>query len=118
MGEVYLARDESLNRDVALKVLPPELDRDPQRFERFRYEAQAAGRLNHPNILTIYDIGCDQGIHYLVSELLDGETLADRIGKGPLSTKKAIDFSIQIALGGARGRFPLSPGVSHRPCPL
>lgn len=111
MGEVYLARDATLNRDVALKILPPELDRDPQRFERFRYEAQAAGSLNHPNILTIYDIGCDEGIHYLVSELLDGETLADRIGKGPLSTKKAIDFSIQIASGLAAAH---GKGIVHR----
>ncbi len=99
MGEVYKARDSRLERFVAIKVLPPEFDRDRERLERFRDEAQAAGRLNHPNILTIYDIGCEEGIHFLVSELLEGETLADRIQKGPLSSKKAIDFGIQIASG-------------------
>lgn len=79
MGEVYTARDEQINRDVAIKVLPPALSADADRLRRFEQEAQAAGSLNHPNILVVYDVGTHNGASYVVSELLEGETLRDRI---------------------------------------
>ena len=75
MGEVYRARDEKLNRDVAIKILPASFSQDQQRVLRFEQEAQAAGTLNHPNILSIYDVGSHDGQVYVVSELLEGETL-------------------------------------------
>src|SRR5213594_1570142 len=73
MGEVYRARDEKLNRDVAIKVLPTALSQDADRLRRFEQEAQAAGTLNHPNILAVYDVGVHEGSPYIVSELLKGE---------------------------------------------
>src|SRR5205814_2583671 len=75
MGEVYRARDEKLNRDVAIKVLPPDLSENADRLLRFEQEAQAAGALNHPNILAVYDVGMHDGAPYIVSELLEGEEL-------------------------------------------
>ena len=77
MGEVYRATDEKLGRDVAIKVLPPEVAGDTQRLARFQREAQAAGRLNHPNIVQVYDVGSENGIYYIVMQLLDGESVAD-----------------------------------------
>src|ERR1700734_2124310 len=79
MGEVYRARDTRLGRDVAIKVLPPSVARDPARLRRFELEARGAGALNHPNILAIYDLGVHDGAPYLVSELLEGETLRQRL---------------------------------------
>src|SRR5205823_12908186 len=79
MGEVYRARDEKLNRDVAIKVLPASLSQDGDRLRRFEQEAQAAGALNHPNILAVYDVGMHDGAPYAVSELLEGETLRERL---------------------------------------
>src|SRR5580704_16454083 len=79
MGEVYRARDTRLGRDVALKILPASFARDPERLRRFELEARAAGALNHPNILAIYDLGVHDGAPYLVSELLEGETLRHRL---------------------------------------
>ena len=79
MGEVYRARDSRLKRDVAIKVLPASFAEDADRLGRFEQEAQAAGSLNHPNILAIYDVGTHEGSPYLVSELLEGETLRDRM---------------------------------------
>src|SRR5438309_8004727 len=78
MGEVYRARDERLNRDVAIKVLPAAFSADAERLHRFEQEAQAAGALNHPNILVIFHIGTHEGAPYIVSELLEGETLLVR----------------------------------------
>src|SRR6204780_4019820 len=78
MGEVYRARDTRLGRDVAIKVLPASFSADPERLRRFEQEARAAGALNHPNILAIYDIGTDEGAPFLVTELLEGETLRER----------------------------------------
>src|SRR4029077_1918326 len=75
MGEVYRARDERLKRDVAIKVLPASLSTDPARLRRFEHEAQAAGSLNHPNITAVYDVGTHEGAPYVVSELLEGESL-------------------------------------------
>src|SRR5437016_9992512 len=80
MGEVYRARDEKLNRDVAIKVLPASLSQDQDRLRRFEQEAQAAGALNHPNILAVHDVGTHDGAPYIVSELLEGETLRERLG--------------------------------------
>jgi serine/threonine protein kinase len=79
MGEVYRARDSRLGRDVAVKVLPAGLSADPERLRRFEQEARAAAALNHPNILAVHDIGADSGAPYIVSELLDGETLRERV---------------------------------------
>src|ERR1700745_3246062 len=79
MGEVYRARDEKLNRDVAIKVLPATYSQDAERLRRFEQEAQAAGALNHPNILAVYDVGSCDDAPYVVSELLEGETLRERL---------------------------------------
>src|SRR3954469_8266768 len=82
MGEVYRARDTRLNRDVAIKILPASFSADPDRLQRFAQESRAAAALNHPNILSIYDIGEDRGAPYVVSELLEGESLRDRLRPG------------------------------------
>src|SRR5271169_2998590 len=99
MGEVYRARDTRLNRDVAIKILPASFTADPDRLQRFAQESRAAAALNHPNILSIFDIGEDRGAPYVVSELLEGETLRDRLRNGPLASRKAIDYAQQIARG-------------------
>src|SRR5262249_34191993 len=99
MGEVYRARDERLKRDVAIKVLPSLFSQDPDRLRRFEQEARAAGGLNHPNILAIHDIGSREGAPYVVSELLEGETLRSRLASGALPVRKAIDYAVQIARG-------------------
>lgn len=99
MGEVYRARDEKLNRDVAIKVLPPSFSQDADRLRRFEQEAQAAGSLNHPNILAVYDVGAHDGAPYVVSELLEGETLRDRLYGPSIPQRKAVDYAAQIARG-------------------
>src|SRR5437899_2013334 len=91
MGEVYRARDEKLNRDVAIKVLPATYSQDADRLRRFEQEAQAAGALNHPNILAVYDVGMHDGSPYIVSELLEGETLRERLDGPPIAQRKAVD---------------------------
>ena len=111
MGEVYRARDARLNRDVAIKILPASLSSDPERLVRFAQESRAAAALNHPNILSIFDIGEDRGAPYVVSELLEGETLRDRLRNGPLSSRKAIDLGRQIASGLAAAH---EKGIVHR----
>lgn len=111
MGEVYRARDEKLNRDVAIKVLPAALSENADRLRRFEQEAQAAGALNHPNILVIYDVGTNGSAPYVVSELLEGESLRDRLDHGPLSGRKAVDFATQIARGLAAAH---AKGIVHR----
>src|SRR5262245_30267232 len=80
MGEVYRARDERLGRDVAVKVLPRTSAEEPDRRRRFEAEARAASALNHPNVLAIYDVGTEGDVHFVVSELLEGETLRERLG--------------------------------------
>jgi hypothetical protein len=111
MGEVYRARDERLKRDVAVKVLPASFSSDTERLRRFEQEAQAAGALNHPNILAIYDVGTFEGEPYVVSELLEGETLRSRLSVGALPQRKAIDYSVQIAHGLAAAH---EKGIVHR----
>src|SRR2546421_2637297 len=99
MGEVYRARDEKLNRDVAVKVLPSEFSQNSDRLRRFEQEAQAAGALNHPNILAVYDVGTYDDAPYVVSELLEGETLGERLLTGPMAQRKALDYASQVAHG-------------------
>ncbi len=99
MGEVYRARDTILKRDVAIKVLPSYVSQDPDRLRRFEQEAQATAALNHPNILAIYQFGDFEGAPYLVSELLEGETLREMLKRGPVPVRKAIDYGVQIANG-------------------
>jgi serine/threonine protein kinase len=111
MGEVYLARDPKIGRDVAIKVLPSALSDDKERLARFEQEAQAAGSLNHPNILAIYDVATDNGALYVVSELLEGETLRDMIGGTPLPVRKALNFGLQAAHGLAAAH---EKGIIHR----
>jgi serine/threonine protein kinase/Tol biopolymer transport system component len=111
MGEVYRARDARLNRDVAIKILPTSFSADPDRLQRFAQESRAAAALNHPNILSIYDIGDDRGTPYVVSELLEGDTLRDRLRNGPLPSRKALDYAQQIARGLAAAH---EKGIVHR----
>ncbi len=108
MGEVYRARDTRLGRDVAIKVLPASFAADPDRLRRFELEARATGMLNHPNILAVYDIGTHEGSPYLVTELLEGQTLRDTM---PVPRRKTLEYSRQIALGLSAAH---AKGVTHR----
>ncbi len=110
MGEVYRARDTRLDRTVAIKVLPESFARDPERLQRFESEARVLSALNHPNLLSIYDVGEQNGIHYLVSELLEGQTLRERIGSR-LSQRRSINYALQIASGLAAAH---DKGIVHR----
>ncbi len=111
MGEVYRARDTRLGRDVAVKVLPSSFSKDPERLHRFEQEARAAGLLNHPNILALYDIGQADSLPYVVTELLEGETLGERLRSGSLPQRKATEIAIQIAHGLAAAH---EKGIVHR----
>ena len=119
MGEVYRARDSRLNRDVAIKILPASFSADPDRLQRFAQESRAAAALNHPNILSIFDIGnadvgnagSDGGAPYVVFELLEGETLRDRLRTGALSPRKALDYAQQVGKGLAAAH---EKGIVHR----
>jgi len=111
MGEVYRARDSRLKREVAIKVLPQALSLDADRLRRFEQEALATAALNHPNILAVFDIGASEGAPYVVSELLEGETLRDRLRTGPISVRKALDHASQIAHGLAAAH---EKGIVHR----
>lgn len=111
MGEVYRARDPRLGRDVAIKVLPSAFSADADRLRRFEQEARAASALNHPNILTIHDIGTHDGVSYVVSELLEGETLRERMGGSRLSVQRTIDYGILVARGLAAAH---ERGIVHR----
>jgi serine/threonine protein kinase/Tol biopolymer transport system component len=99
MGEVYRAHDTRLQRDVAVKILPADSADDPERVRRFEKEARAVSALNHPNILTVHDFGADSGIQYIVSELLEGESLRKLLAQGPLSRRQILDIAVQIADG-------------------
>jgi len=111
MGEVYRARDTSLNRDVAIKVLPHLVSADSDRLHRFEVEAKAAAALNHPNILSVYQFGTHEGSPYLVSELLEGKTLGEGLRRGPLPFRQAIQYGAQIARGLAAAH---EKGIVHR----
>ncbi|HEY1401256.1 MAG TPA: protein kinase [Terriglobales bacterium] len=111
MGEVYRAHDARLDRTVAIKVLPASFSADRDRLQRFAQEARAAAALNHPNILSIFDIGDQQGAPYVVSELLEGETLRDRLRSGPISSRKTIDYAVQVARGLSAAH---EKGIVHR----
>ncbi len=111
MGEVYRARDTRLGREVAIKVLPAAFSANPDRLRRFEHEARAAGLLNHPNITALYDIGSHEGAAYVVSELLEGETLRSRLAEGALAPRKAIDHAVQIARGLSAAH---EKGIVHR----
>ena len=99
MGEVYRARDGKLGRDVAIKVLPEELSRDPERLKRFEREARLLAQLNHSNIATLYGLEESGGQMFLVMELVEGETLAERIATSPIPVDEAIPIFIQIVEG-------------------
>src|ERR1022692_1280553 len=99
MGEVYRARDTRLGREVAVKVLPAAYSADPGRIRRFEQEARAAGMLNHPNILVVYDVGTHDDSPYLVTELLEGQTLRQRLQEGDIPQRKALEYAQQIARG-------------------
>src|SRR5215470_9103990 len=111
MGEVYRARDSRLGRDVALKILPESFARESDRLHRFEQEARAVATLSHPNILAVFDIGQQNGSPYLVSELLEGETLRTVLDRGALSQRKAIEYGVQIVQGLAAAH---EKGIVHR----
>jgi len=111
MGEVYLAHDSRLNRNVALKILPSDSVRDATRKRRFTQEARAASALNHPNIITIHDFGTTDGISYLVSELIEGESLRKVIAAGAVPIRRLLDIAIQIGDGLAAAH---EAGILHR----
>jgi eukaryotic-like serine/threonine-protein kinase len=111
MGEVYRARDTRLGRDVAIKVLPESFAADPDRLRRFEQEARAVAALNHPNILGIHDVGESGGVHYLVSELLEGDALRVKITAGGLGTRRASEYALQVAHGLAAAH---DKGIVHR----
>src|SRR5438445_1477473 len=111
MGEVYRARDTKLKRDVAIKIMPEAFSRDPDRVNRFQREAEVLASLNHPNVAAIYDLQEADGSRYLVLELVEGETLADRIARGPIPVEEALDIAKNIceALEAAHEK-----GIIHR----
>jgi serine/threonine protein kinase len=111
MGEVYLARDRVLNRRIAIKLLPSDYTQDPDRLLRFRREAQNVSALNHPNILTIHELGDFDGHKYIATELIEGETLRSRLTRGPLSVLDALDIVSQIAGALAAAH---KAGITHR----
>ncbi len=111
MGEVYRARDPRLGRDVAIKALSSEFARDPERLARFRREAKTLAALNHPNIAAIYGLEEADGVPHLVLELVEGETLAERLSRGPLPPREALSLGIQIA---AAIEAAHERGVVHR----
>src|SRR5687768_2535976 len=120
MGVVYKARDTRLGRHVAVKVLPPAFARDPDRLSRFEREARAVAAINHPNILSVHDIGTADIVDpehgpsraaYMITELLDGDTLRARLGQGALSARKAADVAMQVARGLAAAH---DRGIIHR----
>ena len=111
MGEVYRARDGRLDREVAVKVLPERLSQDPQALARFEREGKVVAALSHPNILAIYDVGSAQGLAYVVTELLEGETLRGQVGRSAVPWRKAVEIAVAIADGLAAAH---SKGIVHR----
>src|SRR6516164_10096260 len=111
MGEVYLATDVTAGRNAALKLLPMRFTGDAERLKRFQQEAHAVVGLNHPNILTVYEIGEDHSIHYIASELIEGETLRQRLMRGKMQLSEALDIAIQVASALATAH---QAGIVHR----
>src|SRR6266478_1574370 len=111
MGEVYLATDVTAGRKAALKLLPMRFTGDAERLKRFQQEAHAVVALNHPNILTVYEIGEDHSIHYIASELIEGETLRQRLDPGQMELSEAVDIAIQVASALAAAH---EAGIVHR----
>ena len=111
MGEVYRARDTRLDRDVALKILPEAFASDPGRVKRFEGEARAASALNHPNIVTVYEVGSAEALSFIAMELVEGKTLREALSAGPLPLKRLLDVACQIASGLARAH---EAGIVHR----
>src|ERR1044071_6134354 len=111
MGEVYLATDIVAGRKAALKLLPLRFTNDAERLQRFQQEAHAVVGLNHPNILTVYEIGEDHSVHYIASELIEGETLRQRLTHGPMQLSEAVDVAIQVASALAAAH---EAGIVHR----
>ncbi|MFN0086062.1 MAG: protein kinase domain-containing protein [Blastocatellia bacterium] len=111
MGEVYLAEDDRLGRKLALKILPEEFMQDPTRVRRFEQEARAASALNHPNIITIYEIGHQEGLHFIATEFIEGETVRDRAASRDLSLVEALEIVIQTA-GALQAAH--NAGIAHR----
>ena len=111
MGEVYRALDTRLDRTVAIKILPDHLSQSPEAKQRFDREARAISSLNHPNICTLHDVGHQDGTDYLVMEYLEGETLADRLAKGPLPVAQILKYGTDICEGLERAH---RSGVIHR----
>src|SRR5512141_105323 len=111
MGEVYRARDTRLERDVAIKVLPEAIQADSEALARFEREAKLVAALSHPNILAIHDVGRDADVSYAVTELLQGETLRDRMSAGAVPLRKAAQYARQIARGLAAAH---ARGIVHR----
>jgi eukaryotic-like serine/threonine-protein kinase len=111
MGEVYKARDMRLDREVAIKVLPASFATDADRLQRFETEAKATGQLNHPNVVSVYDVGTHEDAPYLVTELLDGQTLRERLASGPMPLRKALQIGVDVAHGLAAAH---ARGIVHR----
>ena len=111
MGEVYRARDTRLAREVAIKVLPETFARDADRLQRFEQEARVLSTVNHPNILAIHDVGAQGDLHYLVSELLEGQTLREKMSAGPLSQRRVTEYAVEMARGLAAAH---DKGIVHR----
>src|SRR6266700_2621535 len=111
MGEVYLATDVVAGRKAALKLLPLRFTGDAERLKRFQQEARAVVGLNHPNIVTVYEIGEDHSMHYIASELIEGETLRQRLTRGPMQLSEAVEVAIQVASALAAAH---QAGIVHR----
>ena len=111
MGEVYRARDTRLGRDVAVKVLPDDIAGDPDRLRRFEREARAVAALSHPNVVVVHDVGTDAGRPYVVTELLEGETLGERLRKGALPLRRGGRDAVHVADGLAAAH---AKGIVHR----
>src|SRR5436853_3636951 len=111
MGEVYLAQDSTLDRKVALKVLPESVASDRNRMQRFVQEAKAASALNHPNIITIHEIGTEPGAHFMVTEFIEGENLRHHLRRAPLMLTEAIEIAMQVASALSSAH---AAGIIHR----
>ncbi len=111
MGEVYRARDTRLDRTVAIKILPATFAGDADRLSRFEHEARLLSTVNHPNLMAIHDVGAQDGVHYLVSEFLEGQTLREKMNAGPLSQRRVIEYALEMAKGLAAAH---EKGIVHR----